>query len=82
VIAKGEDELAFQIREIAKANGVPVVPHPPLTRALYQETEIGEVIPNRYIQTVVSVVGVFFTYEEKQKRLRERQQRQNAKMEA
>jgi flagellar biosynthetic protein FlhB len=70
VIAKGEDDLAFRIREVAEANGVPVVRHPPLTRLLYQETEVGDEIPARYYKIVADLVGVFFTYEEKQKKAR------------
>ena len=65
VVAKGEDELALRIREVAKANGVPVVSHPPLTRTLYRETEIGDQIPMRYWRVVSIVVGEFFTYERK-----------------
>ena len=68
VIAKGEGELAMRIREVAKANGVPVVSHPPLTRTLYSETEIGEQIPLKYWKVVSIVVGEFFTYERKQAR--------------
>jgi len=65
VVAKGEDDLALRIREVAKENGVPVVPHPPLTRTLYSETEVGDVIPIRYWNVVALVVGKFFNYEEK-----------------
>jgi len=65
VVAKGEDELALRIREVAKENGIPVVPHPPLTRTLYSETEVGDVIPIRYWNVVALVVGKFFNYEEK-----------------
>jgi flagellar biosynthetic protein FlhB len=68
VIAKGEDDLALRIREVAKENGVPVVPHPPLTRALYRETELGQQIPIRYWNVVATVVGRFFSYEQKQAR--------------
>jgi flagellar biosynthetic protein FlhB len=57
VIAKGEDELALRIREIAKEFDVPVIPHPPLTRALYHETELGDQIPLRYWQVVATVLG-------------------------
>ncbi|MDR0313390.1 MAG: flagellar biosynthesis protein FlhB [Treponema sp.] len=57
VIAKGEDDLAFKIREIAEAHDVPVVSHPPLTRLLYKDTEIGETIPVRYYQVVISLLG-------------------------
>ena len=68
VIAKGEDELALRIREVAKANGVPVVSHPPLTRTLYREAEIGEQIPLRYWNVVAIVLGEFFSFERKQAR--------------
>jgi len=70
VIAKGEDDLALRIREVAKENGVPVVPHPPLTRTLYQETEVGDEIPIRYWHVVALVVGKFFNYEQKMEKAR------------
>jgi len=68
VVAKGEDELAMRIREVAKENNVPVVSHPPLTRTLYQETEVGDQIPIKYWNVVALVVGKFFSYEQKQTR--------------
>ena len=68
VVAKGEDELALRIREIAKENGVPVVAHPPLTRTLYSETEVGDQIPIRYWNVVAMVVGKFFSFDQKAKR--------------
>ncbi|MCL2472181.1 MAG: flagellar biosynthesis protein FlhB [Treponema sp.] len=70
VVAKGEDELALRIREVAKENGIPVVPHPPLTRTLYNETEVGDEIPIRYWNVVALVVGKFFNYEEKLEKAR------------
>ena len=70
VIAKGEDDLAFRIREVAKASGVPVVSHPPLTRTIYNETELGEQIPVRYWNVVIVVLGKFFTFEQKQAKSR------------
>ena len=49
VVAKGADLLAFQIRQIAEANRVPIVERPPLARALYYGTEVGqEVAPEHY----------------------------------
>jgi len=68
VVAKGEDELAFRIRDAAKEHGVPVVSHPPLTRTLYQETALGDQIPVRYWNVVILVLGKFFTFEQKQAR--------------
>ena len=68
VVAKGVDELAMRIREVAKENNVPVVPHPNLTRTLYRETEVGDQIPVVYWNIVATVVGKFFSFEQKQAR--------------
>jgi flagellar biosynthetic protein FlhB len=57
VTAKGEDDLALRIREIAREFDVPVVPHPPLTRVLYNETELGDQIPRRYWEVVATILG-------------------------
>ena len=79
VIAKGEDELAFRIRDIAKENKVPVVSHPPLTRALYSETELGDIIPVKYWNVVVLVVGHLFKFEEKRAAFDKRQAMRSAR---
>jgi len=70
VIAKGEDDFAFRIREVAKENGVPVVSHPPITRALYYETEVGDYIPEKFWNVIIMVVGKFFMYDQKQEKAR------------
>lgn len=45
VVALGADLIAGQIRKVAQANDVMIVEAPPLARALYYNTEIGEQIP-------------------------------------
>ena len=45
VIAKGADEVAAKIRELAAANGVPLVSAPPLARALFRYVDLGREIP-------------------------------------
>ncbi|WP_407424927.1 EscU/YscU/HrcU family type III secretion system export apparatus switch protein, partial [Treponema sp.] len=55
VMAKGSDNLAFRIREIAKENEVPVVENRPLARALYTETEIGDIIPSDYFSAIATI---------------------------
>ena len=65
VIAKGEDELALQIREIAKAHNIPVVSHPPLTRELYKYVEIGDPVPVRYWEVLIAILGPFFRADKK-----------------
>jgi flagellar biosynthetic protein FlhB len=71
VIAKGEDELAMRIREIAREFDVPVIPHPPLTRALYNETELGDQIPIRYWEVVAAVLGRVLNADKNQRRQNE-----------
>ena len=45
VVAKGTELTAARIREIATEHGVPILEAPPLARALYKHTEIGDSIP-------------------------------------
>ncbi|MCL1050907.1 flagellar biosynthesis protein FlhB [Shewanella abyssi] len=45
VVAKGTDELALYMRDIAKRHDVEVVELPPLTRAIYYSTQIDQQIP-------------------------------------
>ena len=45
VVARGADVIAAQIRKVASASNVTVVEAPPLARALYFNTEVGQDIP-------------------------------------
>jgi flagellar biosynthesis protein FlhB len=56
VIAKGADQIAFKIREVAEENSVPLIENKPLARALYAEVEIGDVIPEKFYEAVVAVL--------------------------
>jgi flagellar biosynthetic protein FlhB len=57
VVAKGADELALRIRELAKANGVPLLEDPPLARALYRAVKVGQEIPEKFYQAVATVLS-------------------------
>jgi flagellar biosynthetic protein FlhB len=57
VIAKGADLVAKRIREVAQENGVPLVENPPLARALYASTKIGQTIPPEHYRAVAEVIG-------------------------
>ncbi len=56
VTAKGEDEIAFRIRRLAREYSVELVENKPLARALYAEVEVGEEIPGRYYEAVATVI--------------------------
>jgi len=57
VVAKGADNLALRIREVAAANGVPVVENPPLARSLHAAVEVDDEIPAEHYQAVAQVIG-------------------------
>jgi flagellar biosynthetic protein FlhB len=56
VTAKGADNIALRIREMAQESEVPVIENRPLARALYSEVEIGDEIPEKYYEAVVAVL--------------------------
>lgn len=45
VVAKGVDEMALYIREIARLHGVEIVALPPLARAVYHTSQVNQQIP-------------------------------------
>jgi flagellar biosynthetic protein FlhB len=60
VVAKGADEMAAKIREIAAENKVPLLEAPPLARALYKHTELGDQIPEALYTAVAEVLAYVF----------------------
>ncbi len=56
-VAKGADEVAQRIREVAKAAKVPLVEDPPLARALFAAAEIDQTIPREHYEAVAKVIG-------------------------
>lgn len=57
VVAKGADQIALKIREVAAASGVPRVEAPPLARALYFTTRLDEEIPAELFLAVARVLA-------------------------
>jgi flagellar biosynthetic protein FlhB len=57
VTAKGQDNIAQRIREVAKENNVPIMENKPLARALYSEVEIGDTIPERYYEVMAIILA-------------------------
>jgi flagellar biosynthetic protein FlhB len=60
VVAKGVDEVAMIIREIAKENGVTLVEAPPLARALYAITDLDQEIPPTLYNSVAQILAYVF----------------------
>ncbi len=60
VIAKGIDEVAMKIREIAAEHKIVIMEVPPLARALYQHTELNDEIPGPLYSAVAQVLAYVF----------------------
>ena len=60
VIAKGIDDLAMRIREVAKEHDIILYEDRPLARTLYDTVEIDEAIPLELFQAVAQVISYVF----------------------
>lgn len=57
LLAKGADNIALKIREIANENDIPIVENPPLARALYAACELEQEIPYEHFRAVAEIIG-------------------------
>jgi flagellar biosynthetic protein FlhB len=60
VVAKGADFMAMRIRQLAVANGVPLVERKELARALYRTVEIGQEIPPEFFNAVAEILAYVY----------------------
>lgn len=56
-VAKGVDNVALKIRELAKEHDIPIVENPPLARALHAGVELEQEIPSEHYKAVAEVIG-------------------------
>lgn len=59
-VAKGIDEVALRIREVAKEHRIELYENKPLARSLYDLVEVDETIPAKYYQAVAEVISYVF----------------------
>jgi len=57
VVAKGVDQMALRIQEVAKEFNVPIAQIPPLARYLYSQLEIGESIPLPLFEAIAQILA-------------------------
>jgi flagellar biosynthetic protein FlhB len=67
VVAKGADAVAARIRELAAEHKVPLLEAPPLARALFRHTDIGDEIPATLYAAVAEVLAYVFQLRHYQK---------------
>ena len=57
VVAKGADLVAMRIRALAEEHKIPILEAPPLTRALFRHTQLGQEIPAALYAAVAEVLA-------------------------
>ena len=60
VVAKGADEVAARIREIAKEHNVAIFEAPPLARALFRAVDLNEEVPAKLYVAVAQVLTYIY----------------------
>jgi flagellar biosynthetic protein FlhB len=63
VVARGAEHMAERIKAVARAAGVLVVENPPLARALYGTTRVGQPVPAALYQAVAEVLAYVWRVE-------------------
>jgi flagellar biosynthetic protein FlhB len=56
-VAKGVDNIARKIREVAREHDIPIVENPPLARTLHATVDIDGEIPAEHYKAVAEVIG-------------------------
>lgn len=60
LVAKGVDNVAFRIRDLAKEHDIPIVENPPLARALHASVDLDAEIPYEHYKAVAEVIGYVY----------------------
>lgn len=68
LIAKGADNVAIKIKEIAKENNVPIIENRTLARLIYSEVELDTEVPNEMYQAVAEILAVVYKMKKKNRR--------------
>ncbi len=61
VLAKGVDNVAFRIRDIAKKNDIPIVENKLLARKIYSDVDLGRSIPQELYGAVAEVIAYVYS---------------------
>ncbi len=65
VVAKGTDFIAQKIKLIAKEHDVMMVENRPLARAMYDQVEIGDQVPEQFFKTVAEILAYVYRMKRK-----------------
>ena len=72
VVAKGERNIAVQIKVLAEDSNVPIIENVELARALFSSCEIGQSIPVELYKSVAEVLAYIMRLKKKKERIKKR----------
>ncbi len=67
ILAKGADNIAKKIREMATEHDIPIVENKPLARTIFKTLEVGQLIPRELFEAVAEVLAYVFKLRRKRK---------------
>ncbi|MBU3142295.1 fused FliR family export protein/FlhB family type III secretion system protein [Clostridium sp. CF012] len=60
VVAKGADNVAIKIKEVAKENDIPIIENKPLARLIYKDLDLGSEIPADMYEAVAEILALVY----------------------
>lgn len=60
LLAKGKDEVAARIREVARKHQIPIVANPPVARAIHAGARVGQEVPAELYEVVAKVIAYLY----------------------
>lgn len=67
LVAKGAENVAIKIKELAKEADIPIIENKPLARLIYQEVELEQDIPQEMYQAVAEILAMVYKLNQKKK---------------
>lgn len=65
IVAKGIDFIALKIRDVAKENDIPIIENPALARALHDQIEVEQTIPEEFYKAIAEIFSYVFELKSK-----------------
>ncbi len=60
VIAKGINFIALKIKDIARENDIPIIENPAMARALHDQIEVGQEIPEEFYRAIADIFSYIY----------------------
>lgn len=67
VLVKGQDHVALRMKEMARAEDIPIIENRPLARALYKEVNPMDPIPAEMYQAIAEILALIYQAEQSKK---------------